>query len=77
MSVLEEKKVFIVEVEVKVDKYEKVYRRGLIFDEERYEKVIEIWIEIIDKVIDVFMGGLDRLNNIYIMVYLGVRGFKN
>lgn len=77
MSVPEEKKVFIAEAEAKVDKYEKAYRRGLISDEERYEKVIETWTETTDKVTDALMGGLDRLNNIYIMAHSGARGSKN
>ena len=33
----------IAEADAAVDKYDKLYRRGLITDQERYEKVIEIW----------------------------------
>ena len=73
----EAKKGYITAAEEKVDKYEKAYRRGLISDEERYERVIETWTETTEKVTDALMAGLDRLNNIYIMAHSGARGSKN
>ncbi len=60
-----------------VDKYEKAYRRGLISDEERYEKVIQTWQETTEKVTDALMKNLDRLNNVFIMAHSGARGSKN
>jgi DNA-directed RNA polymerase subunit beta' len=60
-----------------VNKYEKAYRRGLISDEERYEKVIEIWNKATDDLTDDVMDGFDPLNNIYIMADSGARGSKN
>jgi len=60
-----------------VDKYEKAYRRGLISNEERYEKVIETWQDTTEKVTDALMKNLDRLNNVYIMAHSGARGSKN
>ncbi|MGL5694767.1 MAG: DNA-directed RNA polymerase subunit beta' [Peptostreptococcaceae bacterium] len=77
MKVPEAKKGFLVEAEEKVDKYERAYRRGLISNEERYERVIETWAATTDKVTDALMEGLDRLNNIYIMAHSGARGSKN
>ena len=77
MKIPEAKKGYITEAEEKVDKYEKAYRRGLISDEERYERVIETWTETTEKVTDALMAGLDRLNNIYIMAHSGARGSKN
>lgn len=77
MTIPEAKKAFITEAETKVDKYEKAYRRGLISNEERYERVIETWSETTEKVTDALMAGLDRLNNIYIMAHSGARGSKN
>ena len=77
MKIPEEKKTHIKEAEEKVDKYEKAYRRGLISNDERYERVIETWTETTDKVTDALMAGLDRLNNIYIMAHSGARGSKN
>ena len=63
--------------EQEVDKFEKSYRRGLISDEERYEKVIEIWNRTTEEVTDALMDGLDHMNNIYIMAHSGARGSKN
>lgn len=77
MEVPDEKPELISEAEEKVDKYEKAYRRGLISDEERYERVIETWTETTEKVTDALMAGLDRLNNVFIMAHSGARGSKN
>ena len=77
MKIPETKKDLIKDAEVQVEKYEKVFRRGLISDEERYERVIETWTETTEKVTDALMAGLDRLNNIYIMAHSGARGSKN
>ena len=71
MKIPEAKKGYITAAEEKVD------RRGLISDEERYERVIETWTETTEKVTDALMAGLDRLNNIYIMAHSGARGSKN
>ena len=71
------KKDLIKDAEVQVEKYEKVFRRGLISDEERYEKVIDTWTKTTEKVTDELMNGLERMNNIYIMAHSGARGSKN
>ncbi|WP_297393147.1 DNA-directed RNA polymerase subunit beta' [uncultured Peptoniphilus sp.] len=63
--------------EKEVAKYEKAFRKGLISDEERYEKVIEIWNKATDDLTDDVMDGFDALNNIYIMADSGARGSKN
>ena len=68
---------YIAQAEKQVDKFEKAYGRGLISDEERYEKVIETWTETTNKVTDALMDGLERMNNIYIMAHSGARGSKN
>ena len=77
MKVPDAKAGYLKEAEEKVDKYERAYRRGLISNEERYERVIETWSETTDKVTDALMAGLERLNNIYIMAHSGARGSKN
>ena len=73
----DKKEELISKAETEVDKFEKSYRRGLISDEERYERVIEIWTGTTEKLTEELMGGLDRLNNIYIMAHSGARGSKN
>ena len=52
-------------------------KRGLMSNEERYEKVIDIWGKTTDKVADALMDYLDTLNNLYIMAHSGARGSKN
>ncbi len=71
------KEAFVSEAQNQIDKYEKAYRRGLISDEERYEKVIEIWTKTTENVTDALMDNLDSLNNIFIMAHSGARGSKN
>src|SRR3712207_3614388 len=77
MDIPEAKYTYIKEAEALVDKYEKAYRRGLISDDERYEREIETWTETTEKVTDALMANLDRLNNIFIMAHSGARGSKN
>ena len=77
MKIPETKKDLIKDAEAQVEKYEKVFRRGLISDEERYEKVIDTWTKTTEKVTDELMNGLERMNNIYIMAHSGARGSKN
>ena len=63
--------------DIEVEKFEKSYRRGLISDEERYERVIEIWTRTTDELTNILMDGLDPMNNIYIMSLSGARGSVN
>ncbi|HZJ57235.1 MAG TPA: DNA-directed RNA polymerase subunit beta' [Clostridia bacterium] len=53
------------------------YRRGLISDTERYERVINTWNKTIDDVTDALMGSLDHFNPIYMMANSGARGSIN
>ncbi|SDZ23048.1 DNA-directed RNA polymerase subunit beta' [Tindallia californiensis] len=77
MEVPKEKAELIKEAEERVDQYEKVFRRGLISDDERYEKVMNVWEETTGKVTDALMEGLDTMNNVFIMAQSGARGSKN
>lgn len=77
MDIPKEKWELVNEARVMVEKYQKAYRRGLISDEERYEKVIETWTKTTDDVTEVLMESLDRLNNVKIMAHSGARGSKN
>ncbi|MFT9495334.1 DNA-directed RNA polymerase subunit beta' [Anaerosolibacter sp.] len=77
MEIPKEKEELLSKADEIVDKYEKAYRRGLISDEERYEKVIQIWQETTEKVTDALMKNLGRLNNVFIMAHSGARGSKN
>ncbi|MCF6464407.1 DNA-directed RNA polymerase subunit beta' [Clostridium sp. Cult2] len=76
--IVPEKKIELLgKAEEEVDKFEKSYRRGLISDDERYEKVIEIWNRTTEEITGALMNELDHMNNIYIMAHSGARGSKN
>ncbi|NLP31010.1 MAG: DNA-directed RNA polymerase subunit beta', partial [Clostridiales bacterium] len=59
-----------------VDKYESAYRKGLMSETERYNRVIRTWSESTEKVADELMKSLDSLNNLFIMAHSGARGSK-
>ncbi len=57
-----------------VTKTEQQFRRGLITDEERYGKVIEIWTNATETVTKAMMETLDKFNPVYMMATSGARG---
>jgi len=77
MKIPEEKAQIIEESERLVDKYEAAFRKGLVSNQERYEKVINIWNKTTDDVADALMDSLGTLNNLYVMAHSGARGSKN
>ncbi len=77
INVPEYKHELLDKAKAEVEQYEKAFRRGLISDEERYEKVIEIWGNANDELTGVVMDSFDYNNNIFIMADSGARGSKN
>ena len=77
MVVPEAKKKLLAEADAAVDKIEKMYRRGFISEDERYERIIDKWTKTTDKVADALMENLDRFNPIYMMADSGARGSKS
>lgn len=77
MKIPPAKKQLIADARATVAKYQKAFRRGLISDEERYEKVIEIWTQTTEDVTDALMDNLGSMNNVFIMAHSGARGSKN
>ena len=65
------------EAEEEVEKITKLYRKGLITDEERYRKVIETWQGANDRITRALMDNLDKYNPIYMMATSGARGSIN
>ena len=63
--------------QAEVDKIGKLYKRGLISDEERYTHVITAWNKAVDDISDALMDGLDQYNPIYMMATSGARGSKD
>ncbi|MGD7150108.1 DNA-directed RNA polymerase subunit beta', partial [Ralstonia pseudosolanacearum] len=62
------------EAQSKVDNVLKQFRRGLITEEERYERVISIWSSAKDVIQGKLMKSLDEVNPIYMMSDSGARG---
>ena len=77
MEIPENKWKLLDEAEEEVSKYEKAYRKGLVSNQERYNKVIDIWTKTTEDVADALMESLGTLNNLFIMAHSGARGSKN
>ncbi len=77
MYIPTEKAQILSKADEEVDTIEKQYRRGLISDDERYQKVIETWTGVTEHVTDALMKSLDPMNSIFMMAHSGARGSKN
>ncbi|MGI5867179.1 MAG: DNA-directed RNA polymerase subunit beta', partial [Syntrophaceticus schinkii] len=69
-----EKADLIAQAESDVEKVEQQYIRGLITEDERYERVTGIWKKTTDQVTDSLLLHLDHMNPIYMMAISGARG---
>ena len=74
MEIPKEKVEFLAEADKEVDKITKMYRRGLMTDEERHQKVIKTWEIADDKITNALLAGLGKYNDIYMMAHSGARG---
>ena len=74
IDVPEEKSQIIKQAEEQVDHVEQQYRKGLISEEERYQKIIKIWNEATEKVTKALVDKMDKLNPVYMMANSGARG---
>ena len=72
--VLKEKQEIIEEAQKKVDNVMKQFRRGLITEDERYDRVISVWSAAKDTIQSKLMDSLDRRNPIFMMSDSGARG---
>ena len=77
MKIPESKYGRLEEAQKDVDKVTKQYKRGLITEEERYNKVISVWNGAVDDISDALMENLDQYNPIYMMATSGARGSKD
>ncbi len=74
------KKRFIAEEDKKLEKIENEYRNGYITNEERYNRVINLWTNanevIADRMFEELSGNANGFNPIYVMAQSGARGSK-
>ncbi len=74
IKIPEDKKDILAKTETQVDMIDKQYRRGLITEDERYKKIIDLWSKATDDVTTALMDSLDRFNPVYMMATSGARG---
>ena len=74
IKIPEAKKEILSNTETQVDTIDKQYRRGLITEDERYKKIIDLWTKATDDVTTALMTSLDRFNPVYMMATSGARG---
>ncbi len=76
LKIPEEKKEYIQKTVTDVKHVEEQYKRGLITDRERYNKIIDLWTHTTDDVSDLIFKELDPFNPVFMMADSGARGSK-
>ena len=69
-----EKEKLLREADAQEDRVLMQFRRGLITEEERYNRSIDIWTKVNTDLTNTLMTSLDRFNPIYMMANSGARG---
>jgi DNA-directed RNA polymerase beta' subunit len=77
----EEKKELIATSKQTVKEIQEQYKKGLLTDQERYNKIVDVWSktndELTDKLMDLMKSDKDGFNSIHMMADSGARGSKN
>ena len=76
LRLLPEKKEIIGRAQKEVDEVESQYRKGIITDRERYNKIVDIWTHVTDEVSEKVIAELGKFNPIFMMADSGARGSK-
>ncbi len=74
MKIPEAKNELLAEGDEQVNKITAMYRKGLMTDEERHNKVIEVWEKVDDQITNALISNLGQYNDIYMMALSGARG---
>ncbi|MCL6628351.1 MAG: DNA-directed RNA polymerase subunit beta' [Armatimonadetes bacterium] len=74
MDIPAKREEIIARTEQAVDKTNQQYRRGLITQGERKQKVLELWTKASEEVADAILANIDPFNPIYMIVDSGARG---
>jgi DNA-directed RNA polymerase subunit beta' len=69
-----EKNKIVQAAEKEVSGVDQQFRRGLITDDERYEKTVELWTKATQDITDVTMKSFDRFSPVFMMSTSGARG---
>ncbi|HOV66416.1 MAG TPA: DNA-directed RNA polymerase subunit beta', partial [Bacillota bacterium] len=70
----DEKPVILSDADEKVDQIESQYKMGLLTEEERYHKVIDVWRSATDQVTKELQDSIGKWNPVYMMAASGARG---
>ncbi|MEW6171217.1 MAG: DNA-directed RNA polymerase subunit beta', partial [Candidatus Omnitrophota bacterium] len=76
LEIPKEKHVIVKEAKEEVSQVEDQYRKGIITNGERYNKVVDIWTRTTDKVSDMLFREMDPFNPIFMMADSGARGSR-
>ena len=76
LKVPKEKTDVLKKAQEEVNKVEEHYRKGIITQRERYNRVIDIWTHATDRVADFLFSGMESFNPIFMMADSGARGSR-
>ncbi len=76
LKIPKSKSEIIKEAMQEVSRVEGQYRKGIITDGERYNKVIDIWTHTTDRISDLLFKEMDAFNPIFMMADSGARGSR-
>ncbi|MBE6954768.1 MAG: DNA-directed RNA polymerase subunit beta' [Ruminococcaceae bacterium] len=77
MTIPAKKYDLIADAEQEIIKIDRLYKKGMLTNDERYRLVVAQWEKTIKEVTDALQAGLDRYNPIYMMADSGARGSMN
>lgn len=76
LKLLPEKKKIISDAQKQVNDVQAQYRKGIITDRERYNKIVDIWTHVTDVISEKVIDNLGEFNPIYMMADSGARGSR-
>ena len=76
MEVPDTKPQILADADDAVEGVRNLFRRGLMTDTERRDRVLKIWVDTADKVTEDLMANLSKENSVYMMLDSGARGSK-
>jgi DNA-directed RNA polymerase subunit beta' len=76
LNIPEQKQLCIDEATGELDKVEDQYKRGIITERERHNKIIDVWTRTTDRVADLVFKSMEQRNPIFMMADSGARGSK-
>ena len=76
LKLLPEKKKIIADAQKQVNDVQAQYRKGIITDRERYNKIVDIWTHVTDIISEKVIDNLGEFNPIFMMADSGARGSR-